>query len=112
MDLHRYRLHLIGAALALISLLIILLYASAGAKRPSLSSELTADFSPLRIAPESIFLPAEPEIIPKVILSRPPRSFWSPTDAAPYWTDPSSIDPGPADAAARREADSVFSGVR
>jgi hypothetical protein len=40
------------------------------------------------IPPEELFLPAEPDFLPGVILDREPRRSWTAGDAEPYWQDP------------------------
>ncbi|MFA6507858.1 MAG: hypothetical protein WCT14_17280 [Treponemataceae bacterium] len=115
MDLRPYRLHLIGAALVLLSLLVVLGYIVIGsfgsAKKSSLASELSADFAPRSIPENYLFLPAEPEIIPRVILSRERRSTWSVSDSAPFWTNPQMIDQGPLNEAAEKSIKKVFDSV-
>lgn len=111
MDLHAYRLHLIGAGLVLLSVLAIVVYVSWGPEKRSLPDELSADFAPLPIPAEALFMPPEPDIIPKVLLSREPRAAWSKADAAPFWTDIGTIEQGPLEAAAEKEINSLFSSV-
>ncbi len=115
MDLRPYRLHLIGAALVLLSILIVLMYLVLGSvaatKKTSLPAEFTADFAPRPIPENYLFFPSEPEIIPKVILSREKRSSWSASDSAPFWTDPQMIDQGPLIEAAEKSIKKVFDSV-
>jgi hypothetical protein len=37
---------------------------------------------------DSIFLPEEPDFLPRALLRREPSGKWSVEDAAPYWTSP------------------------
>ncbi len=112
MDIHRYRLHLIGAALVLLSALLALFYLALGVPKSSLGKSLSAEFAPLPIPAESLFLPAEPRIIPETILSREPRSEWTAEDAREFWTDLGALDPGPLESAARKEVDRLYASVR
>lgn len=116
MDLRPYRLHLIGAALVLLSLLLILAYLGfsvvAKPKQSSLSSRLSSDFAPRPVSEGLLFPPSEPEIIPRIILSREPKTSWTASDAAPFWTDPRSIDQGPLKSAADESIKRVFDSVR
>ena len=111
MDLHAYRLHLIGAGLVLLSVLAIVVYVSWRPGTRSLSDELSADFAPLPIRAESLFLPSEPDIIPKVLLSREPRAAWTKAEAAPFWTDIGTIEQGPLEAGAEKEISDLFASV-
>jgi hypothetical protein len=108
MNLRAYRLPLIGVALVLLSLLAALAYAAFGSRGPSLPDRLSAEFAPLPVREEALFLPAEPDIVPKIILSRQPRSAWSQADAAPFWTDPAGLDQGPLLEAAEKEIRKLF----
>jgi len=40
------------------------------------------------IPSEDLFIPAEPDFLPKYILEREPRSFWTLEDIRPYWKSP------------------------
>jgi hypothetical protein len=111
MDLRLYRLHLIGAALTLVSIGIFLAFNALESKRQPLPAALSAEFAPLPVGADSLFLPAEPDIIPKVILSREPRTAWSQSDAPPFWTDPRTLDQGPLKAAAEKEISDLFASV-
>lgn len=110
-DPRPYRLHLLGALLALLSAFAVLLYAALGEKEPALAQRLSADFAPLPVRPESLFPPAEPEIVPPALLSREPRSGWTAADAAPFWTDPGAMQTAPLEAAAKAEIDRLFGSV-
>jgi hypothetical protein len=54
---------------------------------------LSEVFRPRDIPPEELFLPAEPDFLPEVILGRERRQVWTPEDAAPFWIDP--LEEGP-----------------
>jgi len=57
-----------------------------------LAAELSADFAPLPLDPDELFPPEEPDFLPQVLLSREPRGEWSVEDAAPFWTDPATLN--------------------
>jgi hypothetical protein len=40
------------------------------------------------ILPDELFLPAEPDFVPGVLLEREERAIWTASDAAPLWQDP------------------------
>ncbi|MDR2258687.1 MAG: hypothetical protein LBE14_06015 [Treponema sp.] len=40
------------------------------------------------IPPEELFLPAEPDFLPEVMLERERRQAWTAEDAEPYWQNP------------------------
>ena len=40
------------------------------------------------IPSDELFIPAEPDFLPKILLQREPRSFWSLEDISPYWKSP------------------------
>jgi hypothetical protein len=80
-----------GAAVVLILGLVLaaLLRGNArSARAAAAAGELTELFKPLPIAPEDIFLPEEPDVLPEFIPARPQREAWTAADAAEYWTDP------------------------
>jgi hypothetical protein len=56
------------------------------------SRALAESFSPLRIPPEELFLPDEPDFLPPIVPERPPRESWTAEDALPFWTDPGEKD--------------------
>jgi hypothetical protein len=56
------------------------------------SGALTEFFSPLRIPPEELLLPDEPDFLPPIMTERPPRESWTAEDALPFWTDPGEKD--------------------
>ena len=41
---------------------------------------------------EELFSPAEPDFLPKFLLEREPRRFWTVEDARPYWKSPGNPD--------------------
>ncbi len=111
MDLRDNRLPLIGLGLLLLSLLLMLGYAIWGPKERSLPDKLSEDFAPLPIPEEALFLPAEPDVIPRTILSREPRRAWSAADAEAFWTDPATLNQGPLKTAAEKEMDGLYASV-
>jgi len=109
--LRHHLLYAIAIGLVILSLLLVSLYAFLpplfSASQPSqrsddsaltakesrrLAAELSADFAPLPLNPDELFPPEEPDFLPRVLLSREPRSAWSVEDAEPFWTDPASMD--------------------
>jgi hypothetical protein len=75
------------------------------------AAELHAEFAPRPIAAEDLFPPEEPDFLPELILSRERRVEWTASDAAPYWTDPASLDPKPLSAAASSAVDELLEAV-
>jgi hypothetical protein len=89
----KMRLLICGCAAGLV-LLFLLLVISLGMNHNQdersrdseiLNSQLLA---PHAIKPEDLFLPAEPDFIPEVILDREPRNLWTEEDAKQFWSDP------------------------
>jgi hypothetical protein len=75
-------------------------------------AELSAEFSPRAIAADELFLPEEPDFLPALIRSRERRTAWTSEDAAPFWTDPASLDRKPLSAAAAAVVDELLEAVR
>lgn len=113
----RFRPYLIGAAFLAASLLAVLgylayAYFGPGGSVSRLSEELSADFAPLQLEAEDLYFPPEPELIPSTIPLKAPRPRWTEADAAPFWTDPATLDQGPLRAAAASEVDAILAPVR
>ncbi|MCL2212081.1 MAG: hypothetical protein FWB95_09190 [Treponema sp.] len=70
----------------ILTLSVLLSLSKAGKGDARNDSERLTVFAP--IPAEELFLPDEPDYIPKVILEREQRSFWTEEDAAEYWQDP------------------------
>jgi hypothetical protein len=97
----------VGAALAvlLLSLAAVLLITSRGSRAgPPPAEGRAGPVQGLRIPPEELFFPDEPDFIPGVLLEREPRDSWTAEDAAPYWQDPLKYGEEPW----REQAESVI----
>jgi len=57
-----------------------------------LAAEISSDFAPLPLDTDELFPPEEPDFLPTVLLYQEPRGEWSVEDAAPFWTDPSTLN--------------------
>jgi hypothetical protein len=49
--------------------------------------DLGETFRPRSVPPEELFLPGEPDFLPRFRLERERRDFWTAEDARPFWTD-------------------------
>jgi hypothetical protein len=49
-------------------------------------------FSAEKLSGEEFFLPDEPDFLPPVLLYRGQKERWTAEDAAPFWTDPATLD--------------------
>jgi hypothetical protein len=80
----------LGAALVLLlALICALLVINRGPRAgPPSAGELAGPVQKIRIPPEELFLPEEPDFLPGVLLERERRGVWTAEDAAPYWQDP------------------------
>ena len=74
------------AIIVLVLLLLIMLISGHGVKNHITPSAGIRERN--IIPPEELFLPAEPDFIPGVMLERERRTTWTAQDAAPYWQDP------------------------
>jgi hypothetical protein len=76
-------------ALLLFSLVAVLLMMNHNSDTGSRAAGDVKEFSQeTPIAPEELFLPAEPDFLPGVMLERERRQSWTAEDAEPYWQDP------------------------
>ena len=75
----------LGIAIVFIVLAVSFLALNSGGRNREASPEVVS--GPL-IPPEDLFLPGEPDFVPKFLIERPPRSFWTLDDIGPYWKDP------------------------
>ncbi len=99
-------------AIACLALALVLLVGGGKAKGDGLSAaELGAEFAPRAIASAELFLPAEPDFLPDLIRSRERRTAWKAEDAAPYWTDPASLESAPLTDAATAAIDALLETV-
>ena len=74
-----------GFALLILIFLIAILALNAGQPKENPANSLASGPS---VASEELFIPAEPDFLPKFILEREPRRFWSLEDIRPYWKSP------------------------
>lgn len=72
----------LGGLTVLLILSIIAAFAMSPGKRQEASSEIAKS---LTIPPEELFIPLEPDFIPKFILEREPRRYWTLEEIRPYW---------------------------
>jgi hypothetical protein len=77
-----------AAVLILLAVVTVIVLSKAGEK----TSESPAMFSAEKIPMDEFFLPGEPDFLPPVLLYREQRKQWTAEDAAPFWTDPSTLD--------------------
>jgi hypothetical protein len=75
---------LIGLLLLLLLLLLITRRTESASEKPV--QHLTVS-PPAAIPPEEIFLPEEPDFLPKILLEQEPHT-WNEEDARPFWTNP------------------------
>jgi hypothetical protein len=77
---------IVGAGAALLICLLIISMAlpkrAGGYSKPEL-----ADSTLPRLPPEDIFVPEEPDFLPRVLLQEEPAP-WTTEDIMPFWTDP------------------------
>lgn len=100
------------SALACAALAFILFGGHGRDEKDGLSAaELSAEFAPRPITNDELFLPAEPDFLPKLIRSREQRTAWTEVEATPYWTDPASLDPKPLAGAASAAVDGLLETV-
>jgi hypothetical protein len=79
----------IAGLLLLVSLLAIFLHMNHNQEeRLRASQALHQILAPKTIKEEELFLPEEPDFLPKVILDREPRDTWTDEDAEQFWADP------------------------
>ena len=74
-----------GLAVLFLILVITVLAVNFGKPKESSGPDLAAGPA---IPPEELFMPAEPDFLPKYLLQREPRSSWSLGDIRPYWKSP------------------------
>ncbi|MDR0637987.1 MAG: hypothetical protein LBG27_03630 [Spirochaetaceae bacterium] len=78
-----------GVIVLVVVVTIIALNLNADGAKPPEDSVL---FPAGNISDEEFFVPGEPDFLPPVILYREPRKQWTNEDAAPFWTDPATLD--------------------
>ncbi|MCL2879662.1 MAG: hypothetical protein FWF29_05385 [Treponema sp.] len=84
----RERLIVLACAAALVVLLLIVVILVHVPDNKNRITPGLSDSGQSVIPPEELFLPAEPDFIPGVLLEREKRAVWTAKDAAPYWQDP------------------------
>jgi len=94
-----------------IALLFIAIADNSQKKQRAASAELNAAFALLPVDLHELYLPAEPDFLPEVILSRAKRTVWTKEDIATFWTDPASLDDAPLKAAASATVDELLKDV-
>jgi len=79
----------IGALAVIIVFLIFVLIINTGKKEKNSANVVTMGIS---IPSEELFIPAEPDFIPKFLLEREPRRYWTLEEIRPYWKAPRNIE--------------------
>ena len=74
----------LGGAVCILIILAALMLANRAGKSGGAGDLLAVRAGPA-IPAEDLFLPAEPDFLPEVLLEREPRRPWTAEDAAPYW---------------------------
>ncbi|GHV55009.1 hypothetical protein AGMMS49579_16790 [Spirochaetia bacterium] len=82
----RGKILFIGLGAVLLILVICLVAVISGPAKGV--NTLSDDLQLLRIPPEDIFLPDEPDFLPGVIPGRERRDSWTAEDAEPFWYSP------------------------
>ncbi|GHU08895.1 hypothetical protein FACS1894151_05630 [Spirochaetia bacterium] len=85
-DRPKLTIAVLGGAAGVLLICIIVLLLNLG--HAPAADTLSAEFAPLPVPPEELFLSDEPDFVPGVLLEREPRAYWTAEDALPYWTDP------------------------
>jgi hypothetical protein len=80
-----------GAVLILLVVVTVAILNKTGEKA-SQTRETQEMFSSERIPGDELFLPGEPDFLPPVLLYREQKERWTGEDAAPFWTDPATLD--------------------
>jgi hypothetical protein len=75
-------------ALVVVITVIVFNFNAGGAKAGNASALFPAGDIP----DEEFFVPDEPDFLPPVMLHREPGERWTGEDAAPFWTDPATLD--------------------
>lgn len=65
--------------------IVLAIQATKNAKTKAAPLEFKAD----TVSEEELFIPDEPDFLPKVIFEEPKRKSWDSDEAASFWTDPS-----------------------
>ena len=75
----------IGSLVVIFMVLIAALVMRTGKTEKETSPSMMAGFT---IPQEELFLPVEPDFVPRFIFEREPRRYWSLEDIRPYWRAP------------------------
>jgi len=68
-------------------LIILIIALAAHSPKPKKSSPVDMAVVPV-IPMEDLFIPAEPDFLPKFLPEREPKTSWSVEDIRPYWKNP------------------------
>jgi hypothetical protein len=82
-----------GLTLILVLILVGLIRTELRASRTAKGDVISEAFKPQPIPGEELFLPEEPDFLPKILPEREQRNSWTAEDIRPFWTDP--LDAGP-----------------
>ena len=86
------RFMLFGFAGVIVLVLILIITATAAhSGKPEKSAPVSITAGPA-IPTEDLFVPGEPDFLPRFIPEREPRSSWSVEDISPYWRNPEKSD--------------------
>jgi hypothetical protein len=75
-------------AVILLVVVTILVLNAADKKVPDSPALFPAE----KLSGDEFFLPDEPDFLPSVLLHRGQKERWTAEDAAPFWTDPATLD--------------------
>ena len=75
------------------------------------AAEASPEHSGAVIPVEELFLPEEPDFLPKRLLERESRAAWTREDAEPFWTDPLTEGREPYEGLVRRVVDGIMERV-
>jgi len=96
----------LGALAVILFILLISFLVSPGSAKKGASSVIAA--APA-IPVDELFIPSEPDFLPKFLLEREPRFFWSFDDIRPYWRNPANT--GLWQGIIKSEVDKLMEGV-
>jgi hypothetical protein len=103
----RFGLIGVGVIVLAVVLSIVVFHLKAAGAKPSGDSAL---FPAVNVPDEAFFAPDEPDFLPPVILDREPKKQWTNEDAAPFWTDPATLDDNWSDKV-EKYVDTLLEGV-
>jgi len=82
----------VSAGAAVFFLILIIALAATHSGGPKKNEPPMNMIAEPAIPPEELFMPGEPDFVPKFIPGREPRSSWSVEDVRPYWKIPDKSD--------------------